>query len=121
MQNHLNLLYREEEREMLGLCQSEGIAVIPWSPLARGRLTRAWQSETTKRAETDVFGKQHVLQQPKKPTARLSKLSALSPRNAGSPARSLPSRGSSANPASPPPSSAPASRIILKTPSPRSQ
>jgi aryl-alcohol dehydrogenase-like predicted oxidoreductase len=56
MQNHLNLLYREEEREMLGLCQSEGIAIIPWSPLARGRLTRAWQSETTKRAETDFFG-----------------------------------------------------------------
>jgi len=56
MQNHLNLLYREEEREMLPLCQSEGIAVIPWSPLARGRLTRPWQSETTKRAETDQFG-----------------------------------------------------------------
>jgi aryl-alcohol dehydrogenase-like predicted oxidoreductase len=56
MQNHLNLLYREEEREMLGLCKSEGIAVIPWSPLARGRLTRPWQSEATKRAETDVFG-----------------------------------------------------------------
>jgi aryl-alcohol dehydrogenase-like predicted oxidoreductase len=56
MQNHLNLLYREEEREMLGLCQSEGIAVIPWSPLARGRLTRSWQSETTKRVETDFFG-----------------------------------------------------------------
>jgi aryl-alcohol dehydrogenase-like predicted oxidoreductase len=57
MQNHLNLLYREEEREMLGLCQSEGIGVIPWSPLARGRLTRPWQSETTKRTETDQFGK----------------------------------------------------------------
>jgi aryl-alcohol dehydrogenase-like predicted oxidoreductase len=57
MQNHYNLLYREEEREMIGLCQSESIAVIPWSPLARGRLTRAWQSESTKRFETDVFGK----------------------------------------------------------------
>jgi aryl-alcohol dehydrogenase-like predicted oxidoreductase len=56
MQNHYNLLYREEEREMLGLCADEGIAVIPWSPLARGRLTRAWQAETTKRAETDKFG-----------------------------------------------------------------
>jgi 1-deoxyxylulose-5-phosphate synthase len=56
MQNHLNLLYREEEREMLPLCQAEGIAVIPWSPLARGRLARPWQSESTKRAETDVFG-----------------------------------------------------------------
>ena len=56
MQNHLNLLYREEEREMLPLCHDQGIAVIPWSPLARGRLTRAWQSETTKRSETDRFG-----------------------------------------------------------------
>ena len=52
MQNHLNLLYREEEREMLPLCREEGIAVIPWSPLARGRLTRDWQ-DTSKRAETD--------------------------------------------------------------------
>src|SRR6266853_1183565 len=57
MQNHYNLLYREEEREMMGLCQSEGIGVIPWSPLARGRLTRRWQSESTKRFETDQFGK----------------------------------------------------------------
>jgi len=57
MQNHYNLLYREEEREMMGLCQSEGIGVIPWSPLARGRLTRPWQSESTKRFETDQFGK----------------------------------------------------------------
>jgi aryl-alcohol dehydrogenase-like predicted oxidoreductase len=56
MQNHYNLIYREEEREMMGLCQSEGIGVIPWSPLARGRLTRAWNSETTKRSETDKFG-----------------------------------------------------------------
>lgn len=57
MQNHYNLLYREEEREMLGLCEAEGIGVIPWSPLARGRLTRPWQSEQTKRFETDQFGK----------------------------------------------------------------
>ncbi len=57
MQNHYNLLYREEEREMMGLCQSEGIGVIPWSPLARGRLARAWNAETTNRSETDVFGK----------------------------------------------------------------
>jgi len=56
MQNHLNLLYREEEREMLPLCVSEGIAVIPWSPLARGRLARAWQCEETRRTETDQFG-----------------------------------------------------------------
>ncbi|HEY3282918.1 MAG TPA: aldo/keto reductase [Armatimonadota bacterium] len=57
MQNHYNLLYREEEREMLGLCLSEGTGVIPWSPLARGRLARAWESPGTKRAETDEFGK----------------------------------------------------------------
>src|SRR5580704_12277966 len=57
MQNHYNLLYREEEREMMGLCAAEGMGVIPWSPLARGRLTRAWQSEKTNRFETDQFGK----------------------------------------------------------------
>jgi aryl-alcohol dehydrogenase-like predicted oxidoreductase len=57
MQNFYNLLYREEEREMMGLCDAEGIGVIPWSPLARGRLTRAWQSEVTNRSETDQFSK----------------------------------------------------------------
>ena len=57
MQNHLNLLYREEEREMMGLCRDQNIAVIPWSPLARGRLTRPWHGESTRRLETDAFGK----------------------------------------------------------------
>ncbi|QEL27050.1 aldo/keto reductase (plasmid) [Bosea sp. F3-2] len=58
MQNHLNLLYREEEREMLPLCRSEGIGVVPWSPLARGRLTRPWQDEpATARAAADEVGK----------------------------------------------------------------
>ena len=56
MQNHLNLLYREEEREMLPLCRDQNIGVIPWSPLARGRLTRDWD-QTTARSETDEFGK----------------------------------------------------------------
>ena len=56
MQDHLNLLYREEEREMLPFCEDQKIAVIPWSPLARGRLTRDWD-ETTNRSETDEFGK----------------------------------------------------------------
>ena len=56
MQNYVNLLYREEEREMLPLCQSEGIGVIPWSPLARGRLTRDWD-EVSARSEKDAFGK----------------------------------------------------------------
>lgn len=55
MQNHLNLIYREEEREMLPLCREEGIGVIPWSPLARGRLTRPW-GESTYRLETDKVG-----------------------------------------------------------------
>ncbi|MEV5027431.1 aldo/keto reductase [Paenibacillus sp. LPE1-1-1.1] len=52
MQNHLNLLYREEEREMLPLCIEEKIGVIPWAPLAQGRLTREW-SETTSRSAND--------------------------------------------------------------------
>ncbi len=56
MQNHLNLLYREEEREMLPLCADQGIGVIPWSPLARGRLTRPAR-ESTRRLETDAVGK----------------------------------------------------------------
>jgi aryl-alcohol dehydrogenase-like predicted oxidoreductase len=57
MQDYLNLLYREEEREMLPLCLAEGIGVIPWSPLARGRLTRDWDTANTKRSATDAFGK----------------------------------------------------------------
>ena len=58
MQPHYNLLYREEEREMLGLCRAEGIGVLPWSPLARGRLTRPWESQqSTERARTDQYAK----------------------------------------------------------------
>ncbi len=56
MQDHYNLLNREEEREMLPLCADEGIGVIPWSPLARGRLTRDWDASTA-RSETDGFAK----------------------------------------------------------------
>jgi aryl-alcohol dehydrogenase (NADP+) len=55
MQNHYNLLYREEEREMLPLCEDMGVGVLPWSPLARGRLTRDWDA-TTSRTEADAFG-----------------------------------------------------------------
>ena len=55
MQNYLNLLYREEEREMLPLCQAEGIGLMPWSPLARGRLTREWGT-STERSASDEFG-----------------------------------------------------------------
>jgi len=58
MQNYYNLLYREEEREMLRLCLSEGVGVTPWSPLARGRLARPWAEEPpTERARTDNFAK----------------------------------------------------------------
>jgi aryl-alcohol dehydrogenase-like predicted oxidoreductase len=58
MQPHYNLLYREEEREMLKLCAAENVGVIPWSPLARGRLTRPWEDEpTSTREQTDEVGK----------------------------------------------------------------
>jgi aryl-alcohol dehydrogenase (NADP+) len=56
MQDHYNLLNREEEREMLPLCADEGLGVIPWSPLARGRLARGWD-EATERSATDEFGR----------------------------------------------------------------
>jgi len=56
MQNHLNLLSREEEREMLPLCADEGIGTLPWSPLARGRLARGWNEETD-RTRSDEYGK----------------------------------------------------------------
>ena len=56
MQPELNLLYREEEREMLPLCRDQGIGVIPWSPMARGRLTRDWD-QSSARLETDEFGR----------------------------------------------------------------
>ncbi|KRE91602.1 alcohol dehydrogenase [Frateuria sp. Soil773] len=57
MQPHYNLLYREEEREMLGLCTEEGIGVVPWSPLARGRLARPWEdAPSTVRGSSDPWG-----------------------------------------------------------------
>jgi aryl-alcohol dehydrogenase-like predicted oxidoreductase len=57
MQPHYNLIYREEEREMFGLCKAEGIGVIPWSPLARGKLARPWEDKpSTARAGSDDFG-----------------------------------------------------------------
>lgn len=56
MQNYVNLLYREEEREMLPLCADQNVAVMPWSPMARGQLTRPWGSET-QRSESDAVGK----------------------------------------------------------------
>lgn len=75
MQNHYNLLYREEEREMMGLCADQGIGVIPWSPLARGRVTRDWD-EATERSETDEFGKTlyGVIESDQKIVARVAEI-----------------------------------------------
>jgi 1-deoxyxylulose-5-phosphate synthase len=59
MQPHYNLLNREEEREMLPLCLAEAVGVLPWSPLARGRLARAWEAQSsTTRGQTDEYGKE---------------------------------------------------------------
>ncbi len=79
MQNHYNLLYREEEREMVPLCRSEGIGLIPWSPLARGLLTRPAQHQSTARSTSDqyspkLYGAAHeagVLQALEKASLRL--------------------------------------------------
>jgi aryl-alcohol dehydrogenase-like predicted oxidoreductase len=57
MQNHYNLIYREEEREMIPLCRDQGVGLIPWSPLARGLLARPPEGKATKRSATDRFGK----------------------------------------------------------------
>jgi 1-deoxyxylulose-5-phosphate synthase len=78
MQNYYNLIYREEEREMMKVCQAEGIGVIPWSPLARGRLARPWKAEPTKRSQTDQFGKilyEQTEEADRKVIDRLSELS----------------------------------------------
>jgi 1-deoxyxylulose-5-phosphate synthase len=76
MQNHVNLLNREEEREMLPLCADQGIAVMPWSPLARGRLTRAW-NESSSRQETDEFGKKLYTQFPDSDRLIVDQVSAI--------------------------------------------
>ncbi|KAF2642585.1 Aldo/keto reductase [Massarina eburnea CBS 473.64] len=55
MQNYYNLIYREEEREMIPYCKDTGVGLIPWSPIARGALTRPWSDRSSKRAETDKF------------------------------------------------------------------
>jgi aryl-alcohol dehydrogenase-like predicted oxidoreductase len=83
MQNHYNLIYREEEREMLPLCQDQGVGVIPWSPLARGRLTRPWDAETA-RSETDAFGKSLYLDEDR---TVVEKVSAVAERHGVSPAQ----------------------------------
>jgi 1-deoxyxylulose-5-phosphate synthase len=76
MQNHVNLLSREEEREMLPLCADQGIAVMPWSPMARGRLTRAW-NETSSRQETDEFGKTLYTKSPESDRQIIDQVSAV--------------------------------------------
>jgi aryl-alcohol dehydrogenase (NADP+) len=75
MQNHYNLLYREEEREMMPLCADQGVAVLPWSPLARGRLTRDWDV-TTARSETDEFGKSLYVPTDQEVVDRVGKIAA---------------------------------------------
>jgi 1-deoxyxylulose-5-phosphate synthase len=75
MQNHYNLIYREEEREMLPLCADQGIGVIPWSPLARGRITRPWDA-TTARADTDEFGKTLYLDEDRLIVEQVAELAA---------------------------------------------
>lgn len=75
MQNHYNLLYREEEREMLPLCADQGIGVLPWSPLARGRLTRPWDVVTS-RMETDDFGNTLYLDDDRFVVERVAELAA---------------------------------------------
>jgi 1-deoxyxylulose-5-phosphate synthase len=79
MQNLVNLLYREEEREMLPQCAAEGIGVIPWSPLARGRLARPWDT-TSMRSETDEFSKR-LFTGMVEAAARLSIASPRSPKH----------------------------------------
>jgi 1-deoxyxylulose-5-phosphate synthase len=83
MQNHYNLIYREEEREMVPLCRHQGVGVIPWSPLARGRLTRPWDSATA-RSETDEFGRSLYRDEDR---AVVEKVLALAERRGVSPAR----------------------------------
>ena len=75
MQDHYNLLNREEEREMLPLCADEAIGVIPWSPLARGRLTREWDAGTA-RSETDAFGKTLYLDSDRTIVERVAQVAA---------------------------------------------
>jgi 1-deoxyxylulose-5-phosphate synthase len=75
MQNHYNLIYREEEREMLPLCADQNIGVIPWSPLARGRLARPWDTVSA-RSETDTFGKVLYVDSDREIVDRLGQLAA---------------------------------------------
>jgi aryl-alcohol dehydrogenase-like predicted oxidoreductase len=75
MQNHYNLLYREEEREMIPFCADQGVGLIPWSPLARGRLTRPWDVKTA-RSETDEFGKTLYVSEDRQIVERVAEIAA---------------------------------------------
>lgn len=86
MQNYVNLVYREEEREMLPLCRSEGIAVTPWSPLARGFLAGSRQADTV-RARTDAFQKSFGLGTSEQDQAVLERVTAVAERLGAKPAQ----------------------------------
>jgi aryl-alcohol dehydrogenase-like predicted oxidoreductase len=83
MQNHLNLMNREEEREMLPLCEAEGIGVLPWSPLARGRLALDW-NESSERMEIDVYGKALYAQPPEAYRSVAERVGAVASRHGAS-------------------------------------
>ena len=117
MQNHYNLLNREEEREMMPLCADQGVGVIPWSPLARGKLTRDWD-DTTERSETDEFGKSLYDPDQRPRDRRAGRRGRRRARRAH--ARRSRWRGCSRSRSSPRRSSARPSRTTSTTPSPRS-
>ena len=114
MQNHYNLLYREEEREMLPLCADQGVGVIPWSPLARGRLTRDWD-EATRPQRDRRFGQSLYAAEDRPVVEQLARVAA---------ARGVPRAQIAlawlAQPACRRPSSARPGRSISRTPSPPS-
>ena len=87
MQNYVNLLYREEEREMLPFCAEEGIGVIPWSPLARGRLARPWTDRGGGRAATDEYGQKLYQQTEESDRTVVERLNQLAERKKLPPAR----------------------------------
>ncbi len=93
MQNHYNLLYREEEREMIPLCQAEGIGMIPWSPLARGRLARPWDMRSESQAPSPTSSARRFTPGPNRTTAPWSSDSARSPLLESYPAPRSPWRG----------------------------
>ncbi len=117
MQPHYNMLYREEEREMLPLCRDQQIAVIPWSPLARGRLTRDWDASSS-RQETDEVDKRLYAATAEADRLVIERVAEIAGR-AASRAPSWRWPGSSPSRASRPRSSARASRSTSTTPWPR--